>query len=130
MLADMSGNNLLVLGTRVSQNPLDQVVAVLVTCDINEGDSRAIHTALTHAIEISIKELRSSNFEALLNYLGGKLVRTIFCRVSDNVVNSPTTVGGSSMLADVLNTPIAKLAVSDDVNVGKNLFDAWALVSG
>ena len=31
------------------------------------------------------------------------------------------------MLTNVLDTPIAKLAVSDDVDIGKDFLNAWAL---
>ena len=34
------------------------------------------------------------------------------------------------MLADVLDTPVAKLAVRDDINASKNLVDAGTLENG
>lgn len=43
------------------------------------------------------------------------------------MVNGPAAVGGKSMLADMLNAPIAKLAMSNDIDAGQNFFNARAL---
>jgi hypothetical protein len=45
------------------------------------------------------------------------------------VVNGSAAVGRSTVLADVLNAPVAELAVGDDVDVLKNLLNAGALLS-
>lgn len=130
VLADMGGNNILVMGTGVSQNPLDQVVAILIACDIYERDARTIDATFADAIKVSIKELSSSDLQALLNYLGGILIRTVLSSIFDDVINSPTSITGSTMLANVLNTPIAKLAVRNNVDVHKNFLNAWTLTMG
>lgn len=43
------------------------------------------------------------------------------------MVDRPAAVRGSSMLADVLNTPIAELAVCDYVDIGQDFLDAGPL---
>jgi hypothetical protein len=43
------------------------------------------------------------------------------------MINCPATIGWGTMLTDMLDTPVAKLAVSDNINTGKNLLDTRAL---
>lgn len=50
MLADVLGNDLPMLRVGVSENVLNEVVAVLITRDIDQGNARAIETALTDTI--------------------------------------------------------------------------------
>jgi hypothetical protein len=46
------------------------------------------------------------------------------------MANSTATISWSTVLADVLDTPVAKLTVRDDINAGKNLVDAGTLENG
>lgn len=127
MPADMTGDSLFVVIARVGQNPLNQVVAVLVAGDVDEGEAGAAHAVVTNSIKIPSEELRASNLQAFLNYLRGILVRAVLRRKPDNVINSSTSIARGTMLTNVLDTPIAKLAVSDDVDIGKDFLNAWAL---
>jgi hypothetical protein len=43
------------------------------------------------------------------------------------MINGPATVSWCTMLTNMLNAPIAKLAMSNNVNACENLFDTWAL---
>jgi hypothetical protein len=43
------------------------------------------------------------------------------------VVNGPAAISRSTVLADVLNAPVAKLTMSNNINACQNLFDARAL---
>jgi hypothetical protein len=43
------------------------------------------------------------------------------------MINGAAAISWCAMLADVLNAPVAKLAMSNNINAGKNFFDAWAL---
>jgi len=43
------------------------------------------------------------------------------------MVNGSTTISWSTVLANVLNAPIAKLAMGDNVNASKDLLNAGAL---
>lgn len=115
------------LGIRVGQDVLDQVVAVLVARNINERNSRTVNAALTDSVEVAAQELGTADLETFLHNLRGKLIHAVLGSIANDVVNGPTTVSRCAVFADVLNAPVAKLAVSNDINVGQNFFDAGTL---
>lgn len=127
MLADVASDNLSMLGVGVSKNVLNEIVAVLVAGNVNEWDAWTVVAAFANTIKISTKKFHSANLEALFNNFGGKLVHAILRCIADDMVNSTATINRCSMLANVLNAPIAKLAVSNDVDTSENFFDAGAL---
>lgn len=43
------------------------------------------------------------------------------------MVDGATTIGGSTVLADVLNAPIAELAMSNDIDTSEYFVDAGTL---
>lgn len=53
VLADMGSNNVAVLRAGMSQDVLNQVVAVLVAGDVDEGNSRSVSTALADTIKVA-----------------------------------------------------------------------------
>lgn len=57
------------------------------------------------------------------------MVHAILSGVAKDVVNSAATVLGSSMLADMLDAPIAELSVCNDVYTSKHFVDARTLTS-
>lgn len=123
----MGSNYLTMLRGRVVQDPLYKIIAILVAGNINQWDTCAVLTYLTNPIQVAAKEIGSPNFEALFDYLGRKLVRRILGSVSNHMVNSSASIGRPAVLANVLDAPVAKLAVCDDVNVGQHLFDTGTL---
>lgn len=123
----MRSHHIAVLSSRVGQNPLDQVVSILVACDVDQRDSGAIHAAFTDPVKVTRKELTSANLQALLNYLGGVLVHAVFSSKANDVVNGSASISRRAMLTDVLNAPVSELSMGDDINVCKNLFNARAL---
>ena len=123
----MTSNGLLVMRAGVSKNPLNQVVSVLVAGNVYERKTGTAHAVIAHSIEISTKKFRASDLQAFLNYLGGILIHAVLCRVSDDMINCSTSIGRSAVLANVLDTPVTKLAMSNDVDVGKDFLDAGAL---
>lgn len=127
VLADMLSNNLTVLRVGVSENVLDEIVAVLITRNVNQWNTRAIKTTLADAIEITVEEVDTTNLEALLNDLGSELIHAILGSIADDMDNCSAAISWCTMLTDVLNAPVAKLAVSNNVNTGENLLDARAL---
>jgi DNA-binding transcriptional regulator YdaS (Cro superfamily) len=127
VLADVGRHDLAVLRVGMSEDVLNQVVAVLITGNVDERDARAINTALTDAVQVTAEKLRPTNLEALFNDLGGKLIHAVLSSKADDVINGAAAVGWSAVLADVLDAPIAKLAVSHDVDIGENLLNAGAL---
>ena len=69
MLADVDGDLLSLLLMSVHQDPLDEVVAVLITSDVDERDSWSIWVRSGDDVEISVKELNASDLETFLNDL-------------------------------------------------------------
>jgi len=127
MLSDVLSNNLTVLWVGVSENVLDEIIAVLVTGDIDQWDARTIETTLTDTVKVAAEEVNTTNLEALLNNLGSKLVHAVLRGVADDVVDGSAAISWGTMLADVLNTPITELAMSNDINACQDLLDARAL---
>ena len=69
MLADVGGDHLTVLRRGVVENPLDEVVAVLVARDIDQGDPGSIAAALANSVQVSAKKVSATDLEALLDDL-------------------------------------------------------------
>ena len=129
VLADVLRDDLAMLRVGMSQDVLDEVVAILITCNVDQWDARTIKAALTNTIKVAAEKLNTSNLEALLNDLGGELIHAVLRSITDDVVDSSAAIGWSTVLADVLNAPISELAMSNDVNAGKNLLNAGTLMS-
>jgi hypothetical protein len=125
----VSSNNFAVLRIALRQNPLDEVVAVLVAGDINQRNARSVNSAFADTIEIATQKITTSNLQEFLNYLGGILIRTVLSSEANDMIDGTAAVGRGTMLADVLNAPVTKLTVSDDVNVGKYLLYTESLLS-
>lgn len=128
VLANMGSNNLAVLGVGMGENVLDQIVTVLIAGDIDERNTRTIHTPFANAVKVSAKKLRATNLQALLDDLGRKLIHAILGSKMNDMVNGPASVARGAMLADVLDAPVSELAVSYNVDVGENFLNAGALV--
>ena len=127
MLADMCRHNLSMLRVGVGKDILDEVVAVLIAGNVDQRDTWAINTTLTDSIKVSTKELRTTNLQTLLDYLRGKLVHRVLGGIANDMINCTAPVRRSSMLADMLDAPVAELAMRDNVDVGENFLDTWAL---
>jgi hypothetical protein len=128
VLSDMSGNNLAMLRRGVVEDPLDEVIAILIAGDVDEWDACTVATTLTDSVQVAAEELCTSDLETLLDNLGSELIGAVLCGITNDVVNSPTAVRRSTMFADVLNAPVTELAMSHNVNVGKNLLDTRTLL--
>lgn len=129
MLADMSRNDVAVLRTGVRENVLDEIVAVLVTRNVDQGDAGTVDTALADSIQIAAEELGAPNLEALLDNLGSELVHRVLGGVSNDMIDGSATVCRGTVLADVLDAPVAELTMSHNVDVGKYLLDARTLTA-
>lgn len=123
----MSSDNLAMLRVGVCEDVLDEIVAVLIAGNVDQRDPGPIGSALTDAIQVSAEKLRPADLEALLNDLGGELVHAVLGGVAEDVVYGPATIARGAMLTDVLDAPVAKLAVGNNVDVGEDLFDTRAL---
>jgi hypothetical protein len=128
VLADVSGNDLATLSIGVAEDVLDQVVSELVASDVDERHARAVGASLADTVEVTVKEVSTTNFEALLDDLAGELIHAVLGSEAKDVVNGVVAVGNGAVLADVLNAPVAELTMGDNVNTGKDLVDAGTLV--
>jgi len=62
MLANVDGHLLALLLMSVHQYPLDEIVAILITSDVDEWDSRSVWMRSSDDGKISIEELDATNF--------------------------------------------------------------------
>lgn len=69
MLTNMSSHDLAVVRVGVRQNVLNEIVAILIASNINQGDARTIDSAFAYTVKISAQELGASYLEALLDHL-------------------------------------------------------------
>lgn len=129
MLSNMRGNDLAVLRGGMSQYPLNEIVAILVASNINQRDSGTVYAAFADSVKVSCQEISSADLQALLNYLGSILVHTVLCCVANDVVNCSASVSWRAMLTDVLDAPVSKLAMSNNIDVGEDLLNARTLES-
>ena len=128
MLADVAGNLLALVVMSVHEDPLDEIVAVLVASDVDERDAWTIWVGGTNDTKVAVKELNTANLEALLNDFGSELVDAVAVGVGEDVVDDATLVWRRAMLTQVLYAPITELAVSNEVNASDDFFDGGALL--
>lgn len=69
MLPNVGRDDLPVLRAGVRQDVLNEIVAVLVTGNVNKRDTRAIDSTLANTIQVAAQEVRPANLQALLNHL-------------------------------------------------------------
>jgi hypothetical protein len=112
----------------MGENILDEVVTVLITGDVDQWDSRTVKATLADTVKVTTKEINTTDLEALLNDLGGELVHTVFGSIANDMVDGTAAISWGTMLTDVLDAPVAKLAMSHDVDATENLLDARALM--
>lgn len=129
MLSDVGSNSVAMLGRSIVENPLYEIVAILIARDINQRDTGTVSAAFTNSVQVAAKKFCTTNLETLLNNLGGELVGTVLSGIANHMVNSSAAIGGAAVFTDVLNTPVTKLAMSDNVDVGENFFDTGTLLT-
>lgn len=115
------------LGIRVGQDVLNEIIAILVAGNVNQWNTRTVKTALADPVKVAAKKLGASDLEAFLNNLGRELIHGILRSVPNDMINGTAAVRRGTMLANVLDAPVAKLTVRHDVDVGKDFLDARAL---
>ena len=77
--------------------------------------------------KIALHELRTTNLETLLHNLGSKLVDAVAVGIGKNVVDDAAFVRWRTMLAQMLDTPISKLTMSNKVNACDDFFNRRTL---
>ena len=129
MLSNMRSHHVAVLWRCVIQNPLDQVITVLVAGNVDKRDSSPVAATLADSIEISAQKIPSANLETLLYHFGSELIGAVLRCVPDYMIDGSASVWRSSVFTDVLNAPVAKLTMGDNVDIGEDFFNAWTLRS-
>lgn len=127
VLSDVSSDSLSMLRSSVVEDPLNQVVAILVAGNVNERDSSSISPTFADTIQIPAQEITTPDLETLLHHFGSKLIGAVLGSISNHMVNGPAAVRRAAVLTDVLDAPIAELPMSDNVDVGEDLLNAGAL---
>jgi len=115
------------LTLHIVEDVLDEIVTVLVRRNVNQWETGPIFTPLANASQIALNEFDSTNLETLLNHLGGKLIAAVLRGILNDMVDGAITIAWSSILAYVLNAPVAKLSVGNNVDTGQNLFNGRTL---
>lgn len=98
------------------------------TLTVNQRHAWTVRASFANTVEVTVKKLVATNLQALLDNLGSELVHAVLCRETEHVVDGTSTVRRVAVLADVLDAPIAELAVSDDIDAGENFVDAGTLL--
>ena len=104
------------LGVGVGENPLYEIVSKLIAGNINEWDTWTVGATLADPVKILVKELISSDLETLFNNLGRVLVGAVLGGETKDVIDGATAICWGTVLANVLNTPVAELSMSNDIN--------------
>jgi hypothetical protein len=69
VLSDVGCHYFAMLRSRVVQDPLNKIVSVLVTRNVDKGDASAVKTPFADTIEIPTKKVAATNLQTLLNHL-------------------------------------------------------------
>jgi len=77
----MNCNLLSLVMMSVHQNPLDQVVPILVASNIDERNTWAVGVCCGDDSEVALKELDTSDLQALLDNFGCKLIDAVIVRI-------------------------------------------------
>lgn len=83
-----------------------------VQLTINQRHPRSISTTSTHARKITIQKFRAAYLQTFLYNFRGKLVHTVVNCPKKDMFNGAAPIVRGTMLADMLNAPIAKLSMS------------------
>jgi hypothetical protein len=127
VLADVDGDLLSLVVVGIHQNPLYQIVAVLVTGNINQRNARTIWVCGSDDAKVVLEELNTANLQTFLYNLGGKLIDAVAIGIAKDVVDDSAFVWRGAVLAEMLDTPVSELPVGDEVDVCDDFFDGGAL---
>lgn len=94
---------------------------------ISQRHPGSVSASSADSRKIALQELRSSDLQAFLYYLGGELIHTVVHSPMENMFNGATLVMRSPMFADVLDTPVTKLAPCEHIDLAQHFFDRRSL---
>jgi hypothetical protein len=143
-LPDMAAHQVALMGCSIDQNPLNQIVTILIprncvvlasllqnsidfSLTVNQRHTRPVCTTSANTCQVAIQKLRPPNFQTLLYNFRSKLIHAVIRTPKEYVFDCTVLVARSAMLTNVLNTPISKLTMGKEVDIGQDLFDSRAL---
>jgi hypothetical protein len=129
VLPDVACDDLSMLRIGVSQDVLNEIIAILIAGNVNKWNAGTIKTTFAYTTQVATQKLDTSYFQALLYHFRCELVHAVLGCISNNMISCTTAISRSAMLTNVLDAPVSKLAVSDNVNAGKHLFNTRPLAS-
>jgi hypothetical protein len=94
---------------------------------VDERHAWTVLAALADALQIAVEELVAANLQTLLDDFGSILVHAVLGGEAQDVIDSAASISWCTVFADVLDAPVAKLAMSDDVDAGENFVDTGTL---
>jgi hypothetical protein len=142
----MTGHELTLMSCSVHQDPLDQIVAVLISryymsllarpteenkrfpLTVNQWHPRSFGTTSAYTGEIAVQELGAPDLQTFLDDFGCKLIHAVIHSMVEYMLNRTTLVVGSAMLTYVLDAPVAELAMSKQINLCQNFFNGRSLL--
>ncbi len=77
--------------------------------------------------KVAFHEFGTTDLQTFLDNFGSKLVDAVVVGICKNVVDHTAFVRWGTMLTQMLDTPVAKLTVSDEVNAPNDFLDGWTL---
>jgi hypothetical protein len=127
VLADVDCDLLSLMMVGIHQNPLYQIVAILVTGNINQRNARAIWVCGSDDAKVVLEELNTTNLQTLLYNFGGKLIDAVSIGIAEDVVDDSALVWRGAVLAEMLDAPVSELPVGDEIDVCDDFFNGGAL---
>lgn len=95
---------------------------------VDQRDARTVSTPFTHTLKVALEEVSATNLEAFLDDLRGELIHAVLGSIAEDMVNGAAPIRWCSMLADMLNAPVPKLTMSNNVDAIQDLDDARTLL--
>lgn len=77
--------------------------------------------------QVTLHELGTTDFQTFLDNFGGKLVDAVVVSIRQNMVDDAAFVRWRAVLAQVLDTPVAKLTMGDKINACDDFLDGRTL---
>jgi hypothetical protein len=76
---------------------------------------------------MSVSEHQKRENHDLLSIRGGILIHTVLRCKAEDVVDGTAAISRGTMLADVLNAPVAELAMGNHIDASEDFVDAGTL---
>lgn len=89
---------------------------------------RPVGTTRADAREVAIQKFRTPYLQAFFDNLRGKLIHAVIDRALKDMLGGATLVMRSAVLANVLDTPVAKLTVGEVIDLGYDFFNCGSLL--